>query len=80
MWSPRTKQKRSDKKGRGRGRRHDGPLVEIAAVEEILDAIELVDLERPWPDIGESLLPVLPRRRAMPPGGDRLLWKRYPRA
>ncbi|MBA3627815.1 MAG: hypothetical protein H0W60_08780 [Chloroflexi bacterium] len=50
----------------------------MATVEELLDAIEHVDLERPWPQIGEFLLPVLQRRRALPPGGDRPLKKRYP--
>lgn len=50
----------------------------MATVEELLDAIERVDLERPWPQIGDSILPVLQRRRAMPPGGDRPLRKRYP--
>jgi hypothetical protein len=50
----------------------------MATVEELLDALERVDLERPWPQIGESLLPVLQRRRPMPPGGDRPLRKRFP--
>ncbi|MBA3851500.1 MAG: hypothetical protein H0X59_03930 [Chloroflexi bacterium] len=52
--------------------------MEMATVERLLDAIGRVDLERPWPHIGESLLPVLPRRRPLPPGGDRPVQKRYP--
>ncbi|MDQ3688699.1 MAG: hypothetical protein M3406_01415, partial [Chloroflexota bacterium] len=87
MWSPRTRNDRSEKKSRSRGkdrggradrRRRDESLVEMATVEELLDALERVDLERPWPHIGESLLPVLQRRRALPPGGDSPLKKRYP--
>lgn len=52
--------------------------MEMATVKDILDAIERVDLERPWPQIGESLLPVLQRRRPLPPGGDPPLRRRYP--
>lgn len=47
-------------------------------MEELLDAIGRVDLGRPWPQIGESLLPVLQRRRPLPPGGDQPLRRRYP--
>ena len=54
------------------------PLVETAPVEEVLAAIESVDLEAPWETIAPNLRVALPRRRDLPPGLDELPTHTYP--
>src|SRR3990170_2287840 len=53
-------------------------LVTMASVEEVLAAIESVDLTAPWADVAGDLQLVLPRRRPMPPGTEDLPVRRYP--
>ena len=50
----------------------------MAPVEEVLAAIESVDLAAPWSDVAPGLRLVLPRRRPMPPGTGSLPVRRYP--
>ena len=56
----------------------DEPLVETAAVEDILSAIESVDLQAPWEEIAPSLRVALPRRRQLPVGPTELVPHTYP--
>ncbi len=47
--------------------RHE-PAVTTAPVDEVLAAVEAVDLNAPWSDVAPNLRVVLPRRRPLPPG------------
>lgn len=47
-------------------------LVSTADVEEVMAAIEAVDLGAPWEEVAPRLRLALPRRRPMPPGTDDL--------
>jgi hypothetical protein len=49
----------------------------MASVDEVLDAIEGLDLERPWSAVRSDLLPVLPRRRPFPGGLDDPIRRRF---
>jgi hypothetical protein len=51
--------------------------VTTASVDEVLDAIDDLDLEAPWEVVADDLRPVLPRRRPMPPDTGPLPMKRY---
>ena len=44
----------------------DEPLVTTAPVEEVISAIESVDLTAPWEEVAPDLRPALPRRRTLP--------------
>jgi hypothetical protein len=44
----------------------DEPLVTTASVEEVINAIEAVDLQAPWEQVAPNLRLALPRRRALP--------------
>jgi len=44
----------------------DEPLVTTASVEEVISAIEAVDLTAPWEQVAPNLRLALPRRRALP--------------
>jgi hypothetical protein len=44
----------------------DEPLVTTAPVEEVISAIESVDLAAPWEEVRPDLRLALPRRRALP--------------
>jgi hypothetical protein len=44
------------------------PLVTTADVNEVMAAIEAVDLAAPWEEVAPRLRPALPRRRPLPPG------------
>ena len=43
-------------------------LVTTAGVDEVVAAIEALDLEAPWREVAPNLCIALPRRRALPPG------------
>jgi hypothetical protein len=47
-------------------------------VDEVLSAIEHLDLGRPWQDVAPSVYPMMPRVRPMPPDTDEYLRKTYP--
>jgi hypothetical protein len=53
-------------------------MVEIPSMDELLEAIEQVDLERPWHDVAPTVWPMLPRRRPLPPAADPPVRRRYP--
>ena len=55
----------------------DGPIV-VAPIDEVLAAIESVDLDRPWPAIASQVMPVLPRRRALPGAADPPVRRSWP--
>lgn len=57
---------------------YDAPMVETAAVEEILTAIESADLEAPWEAIAPHLRVALPRRRDLPVPTEDLARHVYP--
>jgi hypothetical protein len=44
----------------------DDPLVTIATVDEVISAIEAVDLAAPWPQVAPDVRLALPRRRPLP--------------
>jgi hypothetical protein len=44
----------------------DEPLVTTATVEEVVSAVEAVDLDAPWDQVAPRLRPALPRKRALP--------------
>lgn len=57
--------------------RHD-PIVSTAQVEDVVAAIEAVDLKAPWSEVAPDLRLTLPRRRALPPGSDGLPTRQFP--
>ena len=57
--------------------RHED-LVVSAPVDEVVAAIEAVDLKVPWRDVAPSLRIALPRRRSLPPGTEDLPTRSYP--
>jgi hypothetical protein len=56
----------------------DGPVVQMASVDAVLDAIEQLDLDRPWLKVAPHLFPMLPRRRPLPVETDPPLRRSYP--
>jgi hypothetical protein len=56
----------------------DDLLVTTASVDEVLQAIEAVDLNASWEDVAPKLRLALPRRRAMPPSSDDLPTREFP--
>ena len=44
----------------------DEPVVTTASVEEVMAAIEAIDLAAPWPEVAPRLRLALPRRRPLP--------------
>lgn len=50
----------------------------MAPVEELIAAIEAVDLGAPWSEVAPNLRPALPRRRPLPPGTDGLPSRAFP--
>jgi hypothetical protein len=50
----------------------------MASVDAVLDAIERVDLERPWLKVAPHVFPMLPRRRPLPMETDPPLRRSYP--
>jgi hypothetical protein len=56
----------------------EDPVVTTAPVDEVVDAIESVDLEAPWNEVAPNLRVALPRRRPLPPGVDDLPTHEYP--
>ncbi len=57
---------------------NEEPLVTTAAVEEVLAAVEAVDLGAPWREVAPTLRTALPRRRALPPGLNDLPTRVFP--
>ena len=49
----------------------------MASMEEVLAAIEMVDLDRPWAAVAPSVMPVLRRRRPLPAEADAPLRRIY---
>lgn len=47
---------------------NDEPMVTTAPVDEVIAAVEAVDLKAPWRKVAPNLRIALPRLRAMPPG------------
>jgi hypothetical protein len=62
-------QRSGDRGGRdGIGRDgNDESLIDTATMDEVLDAIEAIDLGQGWEAIAPALMPLLPRRRPLPP-------------
>lgn len=63
-------ERRAGRRGRSRangGNGHEEPFVVSASMDEVLDAIEAIDLEQGWETIAPALVPLLPRRRPLPP-------------
>ncbi|MGD8485846.1 MAG: hypothetical protein PVH07_04325 [Chloroflexota bacterium] len=56
----------------------DEPLVSTASVEEVMSAIEAVDLDAPWEDVAPNLRLALPRRRALPVDIEELPQRHFP--
>jgi hypothetical protein len=56
----------------------DDQLVVSASVDEVMDAIEAIDLGAPWSEVAPNLRLALPRRRAMPPGTEDLPSREFP--
>jgi hypothetical protein len=56
----------------------EAPLTETAPVEEIIAAIESVDLEAPWEAVAPNLCVALPRRRDLPVDSEGLPKHKYP--
>jgi hypothetical protein len=52
--------------------------VEVASIEEVLDAIDGMDLDRPWAEIAPLVFPVLPRRRPLPPATEAPIRRTFP--
>jgi hypothetical protein len=50
----------------GGGPRPGEDPITVAPLEEVLAAIESLDLDRPWTAVAPQVLPVLPRRRPFP--------------
>ena len=50
----------------------EDPLVTTASVDEVVQAIESVDLSAPWSEVAPHLRLALPRRRALPVDPDEL--------
>src|SRR4051794_21978342 len=62
---------RAARRGRVReGPPEDRPDVTMASPEEVVAALEGLDLERPWPEIAPTVVPVLPRWRPFLGGAD----------
>jgi len=57
--------------------RHED-LVSTAPVDDVVAAIEAVDLKAPWSDVAPNLRIALPRRRPLPPGAEILPTRDYP--
>jgi hypothetical protein len=55
----------------------DEPVV-MASLEEVLDALEGVDLDRPWAAIRHQVIPVLPRWRPFPGPADTPVTRTWP--
>lgn len=55
--------------------RAEAPLVEVASVDEVLDAIDAFDLDASWGEVAPRLRLVLPRRRPMPADIGTLPWR-----
>jgi len=53
------------------------PIV-VAPLEEVLAAIDGMDLSRPWSSVAPQVLPVLPRRRPFPGEADPPVLKSWP--
>jgi hypothetical protein len=56
----------------------DDPWVTTASADEVMDAIETVDLDAPWRDVAPNLYPALPRRRPLPVDPEELPVREYP--
>jgi hypothetical protein len=56
----------------------DEPLVVTAGVEEVMQAVEALNLDAPWAEVAPNIRFALPRRRAMPPGIADLPTRDYP--
>jgi hypothetical protein len=52
--------------------------VSTAEVEDVVAAIDAVDLKAPWSEVAPDLRLTLPRRRALPPGSGGLPTRRFP--
>jgi hypothetical protein len=57
---------------------YDEPLVETAAVADVLAAVESADLEAPWEEMAPKLRVALPRRRDLPVPSEDLPRHIYP--
>jgi hypothetical protein len=58
--------------------RADPEWFDVASTQELLEAIETIDLDGPWSSVADAVIPVLRRRRPMPPGSDDLLSRTMP--
>jgi hypothetical protein len=56
----------------------DDRLVTTATVDEVVSAIESVDLEAPWTEVAPNLRLALPRRRSLPPDCEDLPTREFP--
>jgi hypothetical protein len=50
----------------------------MASIDEVLDAIDGLDLDRPWSEIAPLVFPVLPRRRPLPATPEAPIRRTYP--
>ncbi len=57
---------------------HEDPLVTTATVDEVVSAIESVDLTAPWSEVAPRLRVALPRRRPLPVDIDELPTREFP--
>ena len=53
-------------------------IVVTASVDEVMDAIERLDLGAPWSEVAPNLRLALPRRRPLPPGTEDLPARDFP--
>jgi hypothetical protein len=53
-------------------------VVTSSSFEEVVAAIESIDLDAPWADVAPNLRIALPRQRPMPPGTEDLPIREYP--
>lgn len=56
----------------------EDPLVATASVDEVMTAIESVDLAAPWSEVAPHLRIALPRRRSLPVTAEDLPAREFP--
>lgn len=72
MWSKKSARRTNRRSSRAQASPHEPQLVRTASVDEVLTAMEALDMEAPWECVAPTIRHMLPRLRPLPPMEGRL--------